>query len=93
MEKLKRYLSALSVTEKTDFEHELHRKIGKKVTINHIRSRISRNSYLNPKLCMAIEVVTNGTVKRQDLRPDWREIWIELAEKETATHSGSPKSD
>lgn len=93
MEKLKRYLSELSANEKTEFERKLHQKMGKKVTITHIRSRISRNSYLNPKLCMAIELVTHNAVTRQDLRPDWREIWIELAEKEAAENSGSQSPD
>lgn len=43
--------------------------------------------------CLTIELATNGEVTRKDLRPDWRGIWIELAEKETTTYSGSSKSD
>lgn len=33
-----------------------------------------------PKHCIRIERATNGVVTRRDLRPDWREIWPELAQ-------------
>lgn len=33
-----------------------------------------------PAYCVALERVTGGLVKRSDLRPDWRDIWPELAE-------------
>lgn len=51
--------------------------------------KISTKSLFNPKTCSKIEQVTNGEITRQDLRPDWREIWIELAEKEADPNSGS----
>ena len=43
-----------------------------------------RHGYVNripsPKNAWAIERATKGAVTRRDLRPDWRDIWPDLAE-------------
>lgn len=38
----------------------------------------------SPANCVGLELVTDGIVTRQDLRPDdWQLIWPELTDKET----------
>lgn len=42
-------------------------------------SQIAKDSSgTSPARCVAIERATGGTVTRQELRADWREIWPEL---------------
>ncbi|WP_092970709.1 YdaS family helix-turn-helix protein [Ralstonia sp. NFACC01] len=40
---------------------------------------VNKGLRINPARCVAIEVATQGSVRRQDLRPDdWHLIWPEL---------------
>lgn len=78
MEKLKNFFNQLSQEKRKEFCLKIS------VSQGFLRKKISTKSLFNPKTFSKIEQVTNGAVTRQDLRPDWREIWIELAEKETA---------
>jgi len=39
----------------------------------------ARGSEIDPVHCAAIERATAGVVTRRDLRPDWAQIWPELA--------------
>lgn len=42
-------------------------------------SQIAANESLrSPHLCVKIEAVTDGAVRRQDMRSDWPSIWPEL---------------
>lgn len=62
------------------------------VSVPTVSNWISGKRPIPPKRCVQIEQLTNGAVTRKDLRPhDWREIWIELADKEPAENSGSLK--
>lgn len=36
------------------------------------------------KGCVDIEIATKGQVMRWDLRPDWRQIWPDLARRKSA---------
>jgi DNA-binding transcriptional regulator YdaS (Cro superfamily) len=43
-------------------------------------SQIAHNSEgTSPARCVAIEQATGGAVTRKELRPDWKQIWPELA--------------
>lgn len=42
-----------------------------------------------PKVAVRIETALDGRIKRQDLLPDWRDIWPELA---TAPAANDPHS-
>lgn len=39
---------------------------------------------VSPPIAVRIELATGGAVRRQDLRPDWRDIWPELDGAATA---------
>jgi len=39
----------------------------------------------SPTRCLDIEKATGGEVSRKDLRPDWRDIWPDLAASTTPT--------
>lgn len=77
MDKLRKYINALSKRDAEDFAIRLG------TTIGYLRRAISGGVLLGEKLCTSIEVESLGEVTRKDLRPDdWRLIWLELAEKE-----------
>jgi DNA-binding transcriptional regulator YdaS (Cro superfamily) len=55
--------------------------LAKKLNISpSIVSQIANNSEgTSPARGVAIEMATAGAVTRKDLRPDWKQIWPELA--------------
>ena len=57
---------------------ELSRQLG--VTPQTVKQWENGDRPVPVRFCPAIERVTDGAVRRQKLRPDWREIWPELAE-------------
>lgn len=71
---LKQHLSALSPVGREQFA------MGCKTTLGHLRNVMYGYRPCSAELASAIERVSNGAVKRPDLRPyDWQEIWPELA--------------
>lgn len=87
MEKLREFFNQLGAAERSQFCVQVG------ISEGFLRKKISTKSLFKPEICSKIELASNKEVTRQDLRPDWREIWIELAEKETAEISGSLKND
>ena len=65
MEKLRAFLKTLTISEKKEFAT----KCG--TTINYLRKRMSdRTSNLGIKICIEIEIHSEGKVTCEDLRPD-----------------------
>lgn len=87
MEKLREFFNQLDATGREQFCVQVG------ISEGFLRKKISTKSLFKPEICSKIELVSNKEVTRQDLRPDWREIWIELAEKEAAENSGSLNPD
>lgn len=69
---LKTYLRPMSAAERDKFA----RRCG--TTIGHMTNVAGHHKPCSPKLAAAIEVQSGGEVSRQEMRDDWREIWLEL---------------
>ncbi|KVE87525.1 transcriptional regulator [Burkholderia vietnamiensis] len=79
MDKLKAYLSAMSIPERNHFAARCG------TTFAFLRNVIYGQRVAGEKLCVAIERESSMCVTRLDLRPDdWRDIWPELAQRESA---------
>lgn len=72
MKKLIDYMNGLSAEERTDLAEQAG------TTVGYIKKAHHAGQLLNPKTCVAIEQSTAGAVTRQELRPDWQEIWPEI---------------
>ncbi|HDR9508899.1 hypothetical protein C5615_22765 [Burkholderia cepacia] len=77
MDKLKAYLSAMSIPERNHFAARCG------TTFAFLRNVIYGQRVAGEKLCVAIERESAMCVTRRDLRPDdWLDIWPELAQRE-----------
>lgn len=74
MEDLRTYLNGLPVAEQDGFA----KRCG--TTVGYLRKLLATGDLVREKTCVAIERESGGAVTRMALRPDWREIWPELAE-------------
>jgi DNA-binding transcriptional regulator YdaS (Cro superfamily) len=69
----KTYFFALSKKERIDFAVQVG------TTVGHLNNFSYGYTKLAPEVCVSIEQVTKGDVKRWDLRPDdWYRIWPEI---------------
>ena len=64
MEKLRSYLKSLSTPEKEEFAKRCGTSLG------YLRKAISLNNRFDAKLCIALEIQSNGAVRCEDVRPD-----------------------
>ncbi len=55
---------------------DLAEKIG--VSPSYLSQMASGQTSISPKRCVQIEIATEGLVTREDLHPNWYEIWPEL---------------
>ncbi|MGT2474577.1 YdaS family helix-turn-helix protein [Paraburkholderia terrae] len=63
------------------------------VSSSYLSQMAAGTSPISPQRCVAIELFTNGSVTRRDLRPrDWRFIWPEFAESDTEVSSPQEKT-
>ena len=73
MKKLLAYINSLSTQDQVQFGEDCNTSIG------YLRKACSISQLLNPKICVSIERLTKGAIKRTHLRPnDFKEIWPEL---------------
>lgn len=73
MDKLKDFLMGLSMPERSAFAHRCG------TTWPFLRNIAYGYRAAGEKLCVRIELESNGAVTRRDLRPDdWMDIWPEL---------------
>lgn len=73
---LKDYLASLERGGPTRFASELQ------VSVSYLSQMASGQTSVSPARSVEIEQKTNGSVTRQELRPDdWPEIWPELTDK------------
>jgi DNA-binding transcriptional regulator YdaS (Cro superfamily) len=49
------------------------------ISLSNLSQIASNSEGTSPARCVAIEKATAGAVTRKDLRPDWKQIWPELA--------------
>ncbi|PXW28233.1 transcriptional regulator [Paraburkholderia caballeronis] len=75
MDTLRTYLNSLPVAEQAAFARRCNTSLG------YLRKALSMRSLLGEKLCALLDRESGGAVPRQDLRPDWRQIWPELAQE------------
>lgn len=75
MEDLRAYLNGLPVADQDGFA----KRCG--TTVGYLRKLLATGDLVREKTCVAIERESGGAVTRMALRPDWREIWPELAEQ------------
>lgn len=76
---LKPYFFALTKDERAAFAT----KVG--TTVGHLTNFCYGYTKLAADVCSAIEVASEGKVRRWDLRPDdWHRIWLELIGTEGA---------
>jgi len=73
LERLRLYINSMDEDKRKAFEAQLG------TTINYLRNAISVKKRFGGELCVKIDQVTNGSVKRHWLRPD---IWPEQVELE-----------
>lgn len=52
-----------------------------KCSVGHLRNCAYGSRQVSAGLARKLEIVSNGQVKRKELREDWEEIWPELAKK------------
>lgn len=74
MEDLRAYLNGLPVADQDGFA----KRCG--TTVGYLRKLLATGDLVREKTCVAIERESGGAVTRMALRPDWREIWPELAD-------------
>lgn len=65
-------------------QSDIARKIG--VSCSYMNQMVTGYRPIPVEYCARIELATDGTVTRKDLRPDdWQEIWPELVEQQHET--------
>jgi DNA-binding transcriptional regulator YdaS (Cro superfamily) len=75
MDKLRLYLNSLDREQKNKFQ-----KISG-LSMPYLRKAICLKHKMEPANCVKIEIASNGSITRKDLREDWEEIWPELVEE------------
>ena len=72
MEKLLQYINSMTPVDRRLFAGRCG------TSENYLRKACSVGQALGPALCVSIERVSGGQVRRTDLRDDWKLIWPEL---------------
>lgn len=74
------YLRTLKPAEKVAFADRV-RELEPKASLGHLRNVASSFRECAPKLAIAIERASEGSVTRRELVKDWRFLWPEYADQ------------
>lgn len=80
------YLRTLKPAEKVAFADRV-RELEPKASLGHLRNVASNFRECAPKLAIAIERASEGSVTRRELVKDWRFLWPEYAEQWDASRA------
>ena len=70
---LKTYYDSLGPGEKKRLSQQM------RISMSYLSQMITGDASISPKRYVQFEKFSHGAVKRREVKPDWKEIWPELA--------------